>query len=235
MSIFTTLKNNLANFFTLGNLASGFFGIVAAMQGNEDRALVAIFICLILDFFDGFVARLTNSTSSIGKDLDSLADAVSFGVLPGIMIFNLLPENFAWVAVLVPVFSVWRLAKFNHDTRSSAYFYGLPTPANALCIAGFYWDKVFDGSTITKQFENFEWLVIIYVIISSLLLISNVKMLSNKISNFSLKKYFPHILVLIVAIFSIYYYLVFGLSLAIISYVLISIIITFVPSKTSSS
>lgn len=226
------LKNNLANFFTLGNLASGFFGIVAAMQGNEDKALIAIFVALFLDFCDGFVARLTKSTSNVGKDLDSLADAVSFGVLPGIMIFNLLPENVAWVAILVPVFSVWRLAKFNHDTRSSAYFYGLPTPANALCIAGFYHDKLFDGSIITKQFEYFEWFVIIYVLVSSYLLISDVKMLSNKISNFSFQKHFPHILVLVVALPVIYYFLSFGLSIAIISYVLISIIHTFAIAKS---
>jgi len=228
------LKNNLANLFTLGNLASGFFGIIAVMHGDGDLAIKAIFISLILDFFDGFVARLTKTTSIIGKDLDSLADAISFGVLPGVMVFKILPENLAWVAVLVPVFSVWRLAKFNHDTRISTYFYGLPTPANALCITGFYFDKQFDGTTFTKQIENFEWWVIIYVVLSSLLLISNVKMLSNKISNFSFKKYFPHILVLILAIPSLYFFWSFGLSLSIISYVLISIIITFVHSKKSS-
>ena len=127
---------------TLSNLACGFYGIVACFSGRLDHAVYAMLLAGIFDFFDGFVARLLKVSSPIGKDLDSLADMVTFGLLPGIMLFHLVQNSFAqghnnwaYVAVLVPLLSAVRLAIFNNDTRQSELFIGVPTPAFALVVA----------------------------------------------------------------------------------------------------
>ncbi len=138
------VKKHLPNAITCANLFSGCIGIVFAFQGNLVVAAYAIFLSSIFDFFDGLASRVLNSYSFIGKDLDSLADMVSFGVLPSVIMYELLLQapqiegishilNF--VAFLLPVFSALRLAKFNNDTRQSGSFIGLPTPANAILIA----------------------------------------------------------------------------------------------------
>ncbi|TND01791.1 MAG: phosphatidylserine synthase [Bacteroidetes bacterium] len=144
MKLFT-----IPNLFTLGNLFCGCLGIVFAFQGDLVWTAYLVGIAAVLDFLDGFVARLLKSHSPIGKELDSLADMVTFGVLPGIVAYRMIqlciartgveyPEGvFAYlpfIAFLIPLFSGLRLAKFNVDTRQSDSFIGVPTPANAILI-----------------------------------------------------------------------------------------------------
>jgi CDP-diacylglycerol--serine O-phosphatidyltransferase len=121
-------------------------GIVLAFKGELIAASYAIFLSAIFDFFDGLASRVLKSFSGIGKDLDSLADMVSFGVLPAVIMYQLfsrahqIPNVSSWlsfIAFMIPVFSALRLAKFNVDTRQSENFIGLPTPANAILIASF--------------------------------------------------------------------------------------------------
>lgn len=239
MSIFNTLKNNLANYFTLGNLACGFLGIILVLTNPSVLPFWLMIVAAILDFLDGFIARLTKTTSKIGADLDSLADMVTFGVLPGVMVYFMFPTPYNYLSVLVPVFSAWRLAKFNNDTRSSDLFYGLPTPANALLIAGIYATYIKSGTRIdgmhfyAQYSQNYIWFAPT-VIILCFLMVSNIELISNKISNFSIAKYKWHLAIAILGLILIFTYGYLGLSLAIISYVLISIIITFVPLKKSS-
>jgi len=157
------VKENIPNFITCLNLLCGCIGIVLAFEGNLVWSAYLVGIAAVLDFLDGFTARILKVHSAIGKQLDSLADMVTFGVLPGVVMFNLLEQayfyelfseywtplpndfremwydtrsiNFVpYLAFLIPVFSAIRLAKFNLDSRQSDSFIGLPTPANSIFI-----------------------------------------------------------------------------------------------------
>ena len=142
------MKKHIPNFITLLNLFSGCIALVFALQGDLQLAALFVGIAALMDFLDGFFARLLKVTSKIGKDLDSLADVVSFGVVPGAVLFALLKESLGtfvtseltqllipFAGFIIPMFSALRLAKFNSDPRQEEAFYGLPTPANALFVA----------------------------------------------------------------------------------------------------
>ena len=141
-------KYYIPNSITLLNLVSGVLSITSILSGQVVWAAAFIFIAAIFDFLDGTVARWLDARSELGKQLDSLADVVSFGVAPGIIIFNLLSANCAtscnaldrmhitpYFALLIPVCSAIRLGKFNIDLRQEVNFIGLPTPANAMFFA----------------------------------------------------------------------------------------------------
>jgi CDP-diacylglycerol--serine O-phosphatidyltransferase len=153
-----TIKKHIPNTITCGNLFCGCLALVQAFKGDLVWASYLVGIALILDFFDGFAARMLKVSSAIGKDLDSLADMVTFGVVPGVIMFQL--QNLAFVSqsvsgdftfeslwggynaihcwsylgFIVTIFSCIRLAKFNNDPRQSDSFIGLPTPANTMLI-----------------------------------------------------------------------------------------------------
>lgn len=141
------IKKHIPNVITCLNLLCGCIGIVFALQegGNLIYASYLIGIAAVFDFLDGFAARLLNVHSEIGKQLDSLADMVTFGVLPGFIMFQLISSAvesskvdffyLQYTALLIPIFSAIRLAKFNIDTRQTDSFIGLPTPANSIFIA----------------------------------------------------------------------------------------------------
>ena len=162
MKLFT-----IPNIITLMNLLCGCLAIVFAFNGDLVWSAYLVGIAAVLDFLDGFVARALKQYSAIGKDLDSLADMVTFGVVPGIVMFQMMRNAFemhdvqlndamgywgenrlahhldllnypaAFVAFLIPLFSALRLAKFNNDTRQSDSFIGVPTPANSILICSF--------------------------------------------------------------------------------------------------
>lgn len=137
------IRRNIPNALTCGNLLCGCIGVVEAFHNNLLLSCVLIGVALIFDFLDGFIARLLKVTSPIGRDLDSLADMVTFGLLPSIIMYQLLmqsiPDLFgiwkAYPAFIIAIFSAIRLAKFNNDPRQSDSFIGVPTPANAMLIA----------------------------------------------------------------------------------------------------
>jgi CDP-diacylglycerol--serine O-phosphatidyltransferase len=172
----------LPNLITTGSLFAGFFAIVAAIDGRFLAAAWAIFIALILDGLDGRIARMTHSTSSFGVQYDSLADLVSFGVAPALLVYlwALKPfKQFGWVAAfLFVVCGALRLARFNVQTGSMdpRYFNGFPIPSAAMVIA----------TSIAFYYEIGEWapekhkyiLVMIYVL--SFLMVSNIKYFSFK-------------------------------------------------------
>tara|TARA_R110002020_G_scaffold97701_16_gene233058 strand:+ start:595 stop:1287 length:693 start_codon:yes stop_codon:yes gene_type:complete len=134
------IKSHIPNTITLLNLLSGVIGIIWVINGNIVSGAYFIILAAVFDFFDGFAARLLNVQGELGKQLDSLADLVSFGVLPGVILFQMarVESEIEWLpylTLIVPLFSAVRLAKFNLDTRQSDRFIGLPTPANALFIS----------------------------------------------------------------------------------------------------
>lgn len=166
------IKAQIPNILTLGNLACGFFAIIIAlkgMPGASEAWLIAglMATAMLMDFLDGFVARLLKVSSPLGAQLDSLADAVTFGILPGVLVFQMIsghvemmdhwllePENrtsLAWIsylpliAVIIPVLSIYRLGKFNLDERDGGVFYGLATPANAFFFLALFMICVLDN------------------------------------------------------------------------------------------
>ena len=131
------MKKQIPNLITLGNLLCGVLACIHAVDGALDYA--ALFICagIFFDFFDGLAARALGVSSPLGKELDSLADVITSGVAPGLMLFAFFRDFCEFpllflVGLLIPAFSAYRLAKFNLDERQTTSFIGLPTPANAL-------------------------------------------------------------------------------------------------------
>lgn len=132
------IKRNIPNVITCMNLLCGCIGLVFIGQGFLHIASWFVLGAALADFLDGMAARLLNVKSPIGKELDSLADMVSFGVVPGMMLVSLIHDPIlCWIGLLVPVFAAIRLAKFNTDERQVSHFIGLPSPANALFIISF--------------------------------------------------------------------------------------------------
>lgn len=137
-----TVKKHIPNTITLLNMLSGIMGIIAVFNDKPQTAFLFMLIAACFDFCDGLAARLLGAYSEIGKELDSLADLTSFGVLPALMLYNML-EGIAWsrwwvfVPLLIALFSALRLAKFNLDDRQTDSFLGLPTPACAMICGSF--------------------------------------------------------------------------------------------------
>jgi len=174
---------NIPNTLTSLNLVSGCIAVWFAFCGEFGWALAAIFVAAIFDFSDGFAARLLKAYSDLGKELDSLADVVSFGFTPGALVFTLLsqeqiPYFLRFAGFLIPVFSALRLAKFNLDERQTNSFIGLPVPANAI----FWGGAVFAFGDVLS---NYWWALLILTIIFSFLLVSEIPMFSLKIKGLS--------------------------------------------------
>jgi CDP-diacylglycerol---serine O-phosphatidyltransferase len=141
------MRKHIPNILTSLNLLCGLVSITLVMQNRLEWAALFIFVAAVFDYLDGTAARLLKAYSELGKQLDSLADLVSFGVAPGLIIFQLLTINctscnvlerwhiIPYIAFLIPVCSALRLAKFNIDPRQEVNFIGLPTPANAIFFA----------------------------------------------------------------------------------------------------
>jgi len=183
------LKKHLPNTITCANLFSGCIGIVFAFKGHLETAAYFVILSGIFDFFDGMVARLLNVKSDIGKDLDSLADMVSFGFLPGVIMFHLLKasdyssEYLPYLGFIITIFSALRLAKFNNDTRQTEDFIGLNTPMNTLFICSLPFI-----AQDYRQIISSSILLIAITAITSFLLVSEIKIFSLKFSNLSWAK-----------------------------------------------
>ena len=181
---------NIPNTITCLNLISGCIATYWALQGDYRMALLFIVIGAVFDFFDGMVARLLHVSSPIGKELDSLADDITFGFAPSAIIFSYLSHLTSYISPLIPylafimaAFSALRLAKFNLDERQALGFIGLPTPANAL-----FWGALIGGlHGYNIHFEGIEWCIIAGVFISSYLLISEIPMFALKFKTWGWK------------------------------------------------
>ena len=226
------IKNYIPNTITCLNLVSGCVASVMALEGNLMYAVVWIMLAAVFDFFDGFAARLLKAFSPIGKELDSLADVVSFGVAPGMILFVLLSwlaptlplgglnEYIPYWAFVIPAFSGLRLAKFNIDERQTTSFIGLPVPAHAL-----FWSSL--GYSVQPLLPQGGVGLLVglmaLALVTSLLLVSEVPMFSLKIKSLAWKgNELRYILVACAVIFvSIWGFL--GVAGTILLYVLLSI------------
>lgn len=189
------ITRNIPNTITCGNLVSGCVATVYALSGDAKMALLWIVIGAVFDFFDGMSARLLGVSSPIGKELDSLADDVTFGVAPAAIVFAqlkvmdypLVLEPVApylpYFAFVMAAFSALRLAKFNLDTRQTTSFIGLPTPANAL-----FWGSLLVSRT--GEIESSPWMVVVMmcmVCVSSWLMVSEIPMFALKFKQWGWK------------------------------------------------
>lgn len=221
------IKKHIPNFITCLNLLSGMTGIHFVLDGNIHYGAYFIILAAIFDFLDGFLARILKVHSEIGKQLDSLADLVTFGVLPAFIIFQWISSvdptpTFSYFALVIGVFSALRLAKFNVDTRQSDRFIGVPTPANALLI-----------STLPFLYDSFPktlaWLInpislVAISIIMSLLLVAEIPLIALKFKDFTVSNNVFRYLTIFIALICISVLGLAGVPLLIISYIGLSIL-----------
>ena len=196
------ITRNIPNSITCCNLISGCIAIAFAYEGKQEWALAFIIIGAVFDFFDGMVARLLHVSSPIGKELDSLADDITFGAAPAMMVFTFLHqlpypdwldgarEYLPYVAFLIAAFSALRLAKFNLDERQATSFIGLPTPANAL----FWGSLIVGGGTRLIHIPYALPVVLVLIVLSCWMLVAEIPLFALKFKQWGWKgnetKYF---------------------------------------------
>lgn len=226
------IKKHIPNAITCLSLVSGCIACIMALQDHLLAAVVWITIAAVFDFCDGFAARLLKAYSPMGKELDSLSDMVSFGMAPGLILFSLLrtaclgfPEGIfteyvPYMALVIPVFSGLRLAKFNIDTRQATSFIGLPVPAHALFWASAGYAVL---PAIPSHAGLFVGVSIGLAILTSLLLVSEIPMFSLKVKSLAWKgNEFRYILIICAVLFvALWGFL--GLAGTILLYIVLSI------------
>jgi CDP-diacylglycerol--serine O-phosphatidyltransferase len=216
----------IPNTFTTLNLLSGCMGLVALYEGNLTQGAMFILIGSAFDFLDGFSARILKAISKIGKELDSLADLVTFGVLPAFLLYHIIQEQgipyLPMISLLVVIGSAFRLAKFNIDEGQKEIFKGMPTPANAFLVAGlvFAWDANWQVFAII--YGNVNGLVV-FTLLCALLLNAPLKFMSFKIKEFAVKGNELSLLLIIVSLVLLIIFNLKGIFPATLFYVLLSI------------
>jgi CDP-diacylglycerol--serine O-phosphatidyltransferase len=247
----------IPNLFTLLNLFLGATAIIFILQtgqtiafiNNEGYTMVdlpekitwgaiLIFCAAIVDFLDGFVARLFKATSAMGKQLDSLSDVVSFGVAPGLIIYQLLRISYAkeaggldvsiallLPALIIPCAAAWRLAKFNLDESQHFSFKGLPTPAAGLFVASLPLILASPSELVNlTDFIINKWVLYLIIILLSMIMVSNLHLMSFKFKDFSIKNNLPKYLLLVIGILSAIFLQWLAVPILLVAYVIVSLI-----------
>jgi CDP-diacylglycerol--serine O-phosphatidyltransferase len=208
------MKKHIPNILTLGNLLCGTIATILAVQGDFVTAGLFVVIGIFLDFFDGFAARLLNVSGELGKQLDSLADMVTSGVVPGIIMFNLLYQSsfknldillnnegiipitssngyiFSWISYIGLVLTLgacYRLAKFNIDTRQSESFIGLPTPAMSLFVISLPLIQEYSTNAWVQNLISNNYFLIAVTLVLTYLMNAEIPLFSLKFKEYSLK------------------------------------------------
>ena len=235
------MRKHIPNIITSLNLLTGCAGIFYLLEINFYIAALLIFLAALFDFLDGFFARLLKASSPFGKSLDSLADMISFGVLPGLLLMKLqlnltdsFTEQIFWqghgfyhnlfilAPLLIPLASAIRLAKFDNDPEQSREFRGLPTPANAVFIAALIWSA--PEAKGNPEFIYNPQVVFALNILLAFLLISPFRFVSLKFRNYKLKDNFARILVVLTMLVSLLIWKIPGIMIGIGCYTVISVV-----------
>ena len=224
------ITRHIPNFVTACNLFSGCIAAVMVFQANYEAAILFIILGATFDFFDGMLARLFHVSGPLGKELDSLADDITFGFAPSVIVFSLFKEVqypafmqciadiFPYTAFIIAVFSALRLGKFNIDPRQSSSFIGLPTPANAL-----FWGSLVVGGHSFLVSDTFNALYLfILVLLMSYLLVAELPMFSLKFKNLSWKDNKISYIFLLVCIPLLVIFRISGFAAIILWYILLS-------------
>lgn len=230
--MFQDFKKSLPNGLTCCNLICGGVAVVYALKGDPDTAFLFIILGAVFDFFDGFAARMLKVSSPIGKELDSLADDITFGLAPAAIAFTMLKasrvpqsligaqEIYPYVAFVMAAFSALRLAKFNLDERQTSSFIGLPTPANAL-----FWGAMacsMNPDLLSTEFAAYAIIALVFV--SSALLVCEIPMFALKFKNFSWKDNKVRYIFLAVSLALIIAFNIGGIAIAILWYLMLSLL-----------
>ena len=244
------MKRHIPNFVTILNLLCGVTGIWFVLEHNPYYGAILIFVAAFFDFCDGFLARQLKAYSDIGKSLDSLADMVSFGVLPGFLVFRLqtisngLGLGYDWIPdltsheimfivspLIIPAFSAIRLAKFDNDTRQAEEFRGLPTPANAIFIAA--WVYSYEAIHTSVSWLYLPWVIFGISSILAVLLVTDIPMFSLKFKSFGFKENSLRYIFIGVCLVSLVSLKIPGILVAIAFYIGISLVrsITNIPNN----
>ena len=230
--MYSVLFRNFPNVLTCCNLISGCIAVKFALEGNPRLAFLFIIIGAVFDFFDGFAARKLKVSSPIGKELDSLADVITFGLAPSAMVFDMLrisavPESmfgaaeiYPYTAFVMAAFSALRLAKFNLDSRQTTSFIGLPTPANAL----FWGSAACSVNAALLASPAAVYAIIFMVFATSALLVSEIPMFALKFKNFTFKDNKVRYVFLVVSLAFIIAFGIGGFAVAILWYLMLSLL-----------
>lgn len=223
-------KKNIPNLLTLGNLFSGTIATIFAVEGDFNSASFFVLIGIFFDFLDGFVARLLKVSGELGKQLDSLADVVTSGVVPGIIMFKLIQNNLlknstsidddfldvSLIGLILTLAACYRLGKFNLDTRQTNSFIGLPTPAMSLFIISLPLIQEYSEFDFIHNLLGNNYFLIVTTLVLSYLMNAELVLFSLKFKDFSIKKNWI-----------IYLFIIFSITLLLfLSYLSIPIIIT---------
>lgn len=241
------MKKHIPNLLTLLNLSCGTVAIVLAVEGQWQWSVYLLIAAALLDFMDGTAARLLNAGSETGKQLDSLSDMVSFGVLPAVFIYAIFRQQFGVAdtdfypgfvqllmlvsVVLVPAMAAIRLARFNLEETGVRFFYGLPTPAHALFWTGLYWQFMDEGLLFgTPVNLYFLWAI---MLIMALHMILPVPMYSMKFKDFRIRGNLIRYILLLIAVVILPFTGLPGISLVILCYILLSLLNLLLQQRVS--
>jgi len=246
------MKKHIPNLITLLNLLSGLMAVIFALKGDLALASFLIMLGIIFDFFDGFAARLLNVSGELGKQLDSLADMVTSGAAPAMIMYKLLEksqENTVWyqelsstigswvptddttfyyfpfIGLLIALASAYRLAKFNIDTRQTSSFIGLPTPAASLVIVALPLIQIYSSNITALNLTNSKVFLISITILLSILMNVELPLFSLKFKNFSIKDNWYVFLFLLISIILLTWLHFVAIPLIIGIYIVMSVII----------
>lgn len=233
-------KKHIPNFITLLNLICGLVSIVYFAEGRLDMSAFMVFLAAMFDFMDGFFARLLKAYSPLGAQLDSLADVVSFGVAPSLILFSLIKESHGlpdlragqthllpFVALIVPLFTALRLAKFNIDTRQSVSFIGLPSPASGLLLASLPLIKsqLYTSQSLFYMIVTNTYFYIGVAVLMSLLMVSELPLFGLKFKSFSFKGNEVRYLFLVLALALLVSLQFVAIPFIVLLYVMLSLIV----------
>ena len=234
------LRKQIPNYITLGNLFSGTVAVIFAVEGNYEMAALFVCIGIVLDFFDGFVARLLKVSGELGKQLDSLADMVTSGVVPGIVMYKLLQDNLVnepnithaavqvldapLIGLILTLAAGFRLAKFNIDTRQTDSFIGLPTPAMSLFILSLPLIIEHTDIDFIQVLLHNNYFLIGLTLLLSYLMNAEVPLFSLKFKDYSLKNNKITYLFLLLSLILILTIHFLSIPIIIILYVVLSMI-----------
>ena len=244
------MKKHIPNLLTLGNLFCGIIATILAVQGDFITAGLFVVIGIFLDFFDGFAARLLKVSGELGKQLDSLADMVTSGVVPGIIMFNLLYQNsfknldtqfidegirpvivsndyisswVSYIGLLLTLGAGYRLAKFNIDTRQSESFIGLPTPAMSLFVISLPLIQEYATNVWVQSLISNNYFLIAVTLVLTYLMNAEIPLFSLKFKEYSLKNNFVKYLFLATSLALLIILNFISVPIIIILYVLLSV------------
>lgn len=234
------MTRHIPNTLTLLNLVCGFAATICAIKGYNDYASYFIMAGMVLDFSDGFAARLLNAYSALGKDLDSLADVVTFGIAPGAIVFNLLAAGgmtelpvFA-VAAIIPAASALRLAKFNNDPGQSSSFRGMATPASAFTVVSVALAAAWTDCHIYDTMAGSPLFISLLALFLAVLMLLNARMFSLKFASLRWKGNEERYIFVAVSLLLLIIFRMAALPMIMAAYILISFLYPVAAGRRTS-